>query len=92
MGSILVGVFTLMKRHHEHSNSYKGKYLVKVGLQFIGLVHYHHGGKHGSMQANMNGAGEEAETSTSGLAGIKKRKAWLEHLNLKINLTLTNFL
>jgi hypothetical protein len=33
--------------------SYKGKYLVTPGLQIIGLVHYHHGGKHGATQADM---------------------------------------
>ena len=31
----------------------KTKYLVRVGLQFRGLVHYHHGGKHGGMQADI---------------------------------------
>ena len=42
-----------MKKHHDHGNSYKGKHLIGAGLQFRDLVHYHHGGKHGSMQADM---------------------------------------
>lgn len=36
-----------MKRHHEQSNSYKGKHVIGAGLQFGGSVHYGHGGKHG---------------------------------------------
>ena len=36
-----------MKRHNDHGNSYKGKYLSGAGL------HYCHGGKHGGMQADM---------------------------------------
>jgi hypothetical protein len=31
----------------------KEKYLIGVGLQFRGLVHYHHGRKHGSTQVDM---------------------------------------
>ena len=41
-----------MKRHHDHSNSYKGKYLIGA-YSFRGLVHYYHGGKHDSVQADM---------------------------------------
>jgi hypothetical protein len=41
--------FIAVKRHHDHSNSYKGKYFIEAALQFRGLVHCHHGGKHGSM-------------------------------------------
>ena len=33
--------------------THKGKHLVGAGLQFSSLVHYHHGGKHGSVQADM---------------------------------------
>ena len=33
-----------VKRHRDHGNSYKGKHLTGVGLQFRGSVHYHHGG------------------------------------------------
>jgi hypothetical protein len=39
------------KRHH--GNSYKGKHLIGAGLQFRGLVYYHHGRKHGGVQADM---------------------------------------
>ena len=42
-----------VKRHHEHGNSYKGKHLIGAGLQFRGLVHYHHGRKRGSVQSDM---------------------------------------
>ena len=45
--------FIAMKRYHDHSNSDKGKNLVGAGLQFRGLVHCHHGGKHGHMEPNM---------------------------------------
>ena len=45
--------FIVVKRHHGHDNSYKGKYLIGADLRFRGLVHYHHGGKHSSMQAHM---------------------------------------
>ena len=42
-----------VKRHHDHGKSYKGKNLIGVDhLQFRCLVHYHHGGKQGSMQAD----------------------------------------
>ena len=37
------------KRHHDHSNFYKGKYLIGSALHFIDLVHY----CYGSMQADM---------------------------------------
>lgn len=42
-----------VERYHDQNNSYKGKYLTVAGLQFRGLVHYFHGGKHGSTQADM---------------------------------------
>ena len=43
-----------MKRHHDHSNSYKGKYLIEVqACSFRSLVHYHQGSEHGSLQADM---------------------------------------
>ena len=42
-----------MKRHRGYSNSYKGWHLIGAGVQFRGLVHCHHGGKHGGMQADM---------------------------------------
>jgi hypothetical protein len=42
-----------VKRRHDHTNSYKGQHFIETGLQFRGSVHYHHGGKHGSIQAGM---------------------------------------
>ena len=42
-----------MKRHHDHGKSYKEKHLIGAGLQFRGAVHYQHGRKHGSVQADM---------------------------------------
>ena len=42
-----------MKRHHDHSNSYKGKHLIRAGLWFRGLACYCHGGKQDGMQADM---------------------------------------
>jgi hypothetical protein len=42
-----------MKRHHDYSNSYKEKYLIGAGLQFTGFILYHHGRKHGNIQADM---------------------------------------
>ena len=53
MGRILVGVSNVMKRHHGHSISYKVKYLVRAGLHFVGVVHYHHVEKHNGMQADL---------------------------------------
>ena len=41
------------KRYHDHGNCYKGKHLIGAGLQFGGLVHYHNGEKHDSVQADM---------------------------------------
>ena len=43
-------VSVAMKAHCDHDNSYKGKHLIGAGLQFRGLVHYGHGGKHGNRQ------------------------------------------
>jgi hypothetical protein len=42
-----------MKRHHDHSNSYKGKHLIGADLQLRSSVHYHHGGKCGSTQTDL---------------------------------------
>jgi hypothetical protein len=50
---IWLRVSVAVKRHHHHGNSYKGKHLIGAGLQFRGLVHYHHGGKHGDMQGDV---------------------------------------
>ena len=52
-GAVLFGVLFPSKKHHDQSNSYKGKHLVGAGLQFRGSVHYYHGGKHGIMQADV---------------------------------------
>ena len=46
-------VSVAVKRHHEHSNFYKGKNLIEAGVQFRDLIHYHCGGKHGAMQADV---------------------------------------
>jgi hypothetical protein len=45
--------FYFWKRQHDHSNSYKRKYLIAAGLQFRSLVYYHHGKKPGCMQTDM---------------------------------------
>ena len=43
-----------MKRYHDHDNPYEGKHLTEVlTYNFRGLVHYHHGREHDSMQAHM---------------------------------------
>lgn len=56
-----------VKGHSDHDNSYKGKHLIGSGLQFKGLVHYHHGWK----QTSRHGAGEmcipDIESEISGL-------------------------
>jgi hypothetical protein len=46
-------VSVAVKRHHDHSNSYKGKHLIGDGLWFRGLICFCHGWKHGGMQADM---------------------------------------
>ena len=51
--AVIVRVSIAVKRCHDHSNSYKGKHLTGAGLQFRGLVHCHHGRKHGGTQADM---------------------------------------
>ena len=38
---------------HDQGNSYAEKHVIEAGLQFQKLVHYHHGGKQGSMQVDM---------------------------------------
>jgi hypothetical protein len=42
-----------VKKHHDHSDSYKGKYLMGISLHFRGLDSYHHNEKHGGMQVDM---------------------------------------
>lgn len=51
-----------MKRHHDHGNSYKEKYLNGACLEFRGSALYHPGGMW--WLADQHGAGEVAETST----------------------------
>ena len=42
-----------VKRHHDHSSSYKGKQFIVVDhLQFRGSVHYPHGRESGSVLAD----------------------------------------
>ena len=42
-----------MKGHHDHGNSYKGKLSLGLAYSLRGSARYHHGGKHGSMQADL---------------------------------------
>lgn len=42
-----------MKRHPTEANTFYGKHLTEIGLQFRGLAHYHIGGKYDSTQADM---------------------------------------
>jgi hypothetical protein len=46
-------IFIAVKRCHDGGNPLKGKHVIGDGLQFRGLVQYHHGRKHGGMQADM---------------------------------------
>jgi hypothetical protein len=69
--------FIAVTRHYDYSSSYEEKHLVGPGLQFRGLVHYHHGRKHGGTQAGRCDAGEGAENSTSGSVGSKKSEPGL---------------
>jgi hypothetical protein len=52
-GKPRLDVFVRVKRHCDHGNTYEGKHLIGAGLQFRGLARYHHGGKQGSIQADM---------------------------------------
>ena len=57
--------FYFMKRHHDHSKSYKEKHLVGAGLQiqrFSLLISWWEAWQH----AGRHRAGEGAESSTSG--------------------------
>jgi hypothetical protein len=51
--TVFVWVSIAGHRHHDQGNSYKGRPLIWPGLQFQRLVHYHHGDKPGSIQADM---------------------------------------
>jgi hypothetical protein len=50
---ILVRVSIAVKRHYDHSNLIKENVYLEPGLQSRALVHYHHGRKHGGLQADM---------------------------------------
>lgn len=66
---VLVKVSIAMKRYHEHRVSSKGNYFIEAGLQFrsfSSLALWCHTGR--------LGAGEGAESSTSGLADNRKRE------------------
>lgn len=78
----LYRVFIAVKKY-DHSNSYEGKRLMRAGLQFWGLVHYHHDGKLGMQTDMVLGAGEVAESSSSWSTDNRKREwywVWLECL------------
>jgi hypothetical protein len=49
----LVRVSIAVKRHSDHSNSYKGKHLTGAGSQLRDLVHCHRGRKRDGTQADM---------------------------------------
>ena len=49
---VCLRVSIAVKRHHDHSNSYKGKHLIGVAYSFTGLAHFPHGREHGGMQAD----------------------------------------
>ena len=51
----------------------KASIFLGLAYSFTGLVHYHHGDKHGGMQIVCS-PGEVAESSTSGLAGSKTKE------------------
>lgn len=42
-----------MKRHHDHRNTYKRKYLIRTGLLFQSLDQSCHDGKYVSVQEDM---------------------------------------
>jgi hypothetical protein len=51
--SVFVRVSIAVRRHQDHRNSHKGKYLIGAGLQFRGSVHCHHGRKQRSAQGDV---------------------------------------
>ena len=53
MPSVLVRVSIAVKRHHDQGNSYKDNIELGLAYSFSGSVHYHQGGRHGSVQADM---------------------------------------
>ena len=70
--SVLVRVFNAVERHHDQSNSYKGKHLIGAGLRFQRFSPlsswweaWWHAGRHG--------AGEGAKNSMYRSKGNRKR-------------------
>lgn len=59
MHSCYLGLSVVMKKHHDHSNSYKKNIQLVLAYSFRGLVHYHHGGTW--QFAGRYGAGEGVE-------------------------------
>ena len=51
--------FIHVKKHHDHSNYFKGNRLIGADLQFTVLVHCPHGGKHGGVQPDKGHEEEE---------------------------------
>ena len=96
--SILLTIFIAVKRHHDHSNSYKEN-IWGGSLEFRGLVHHHNGVKHGSIQTDMvlgmelrvqhieQAAEEECHTGPS--FSIWDLKAWPQWHTSSNNVTLT---
>jgi len=54
-------------------------------IQFRGSVHYHHGGKHGSVQPGLVHKELRVLHPDQHAAGWGAHWAWLEHLNLKVH-------
>ena len=50
---LLVRIAVAGKRHHVTATLIKKNIHSGLAHRFRGLVHYHHGGKHGSLQADM---------------------------------------
>ena len=62
--AVLVRVSIVVKKHHDHGNSYKGKHLIEVlAYSLRGSAHCHCGEIW--WLASRHGAGEGAESSTS---------------------------
>lgn len=66
--------FGFLKKHCDHSNSYKESLIEVACLQFRGSIHYHHGGERDCRQTDRPGAGAVAESSTFGSEGSRKRE------------------
>jgi hypothetical protein len=95
MGHVLIRVTIAVKRHCSHRNSYKGRYLIGAGLQFRGLVHYHHGRKHGSLQSDMVLEKELRVLHLDLQAAERERVThctWLAHLKPQNPYPVTHFL